>query len=173
MNARICSRGSSGGFLSAAVITFQLVAGCSSEVAPPSDSVRPVKTMVVAAGDDTHVRSFPGKVEASRTGRAGISGARAAGQAAGQGRAEGRQGRSDRPTPAGRIPGPADSRCKASSIRLGRPWRRCGRRTARGATAARSAGAGGRGAAGQRPDGVRSRRAAGASRASSRAPNSS
>jgi RND family efflux transporter MFP subunit len=40
--------------------------GCTQPVTPPASVVRPVKTMVVTAGDDTHVRSFPGVVEASR-----------------------------------------------------------------------------------------------------------
>ena len=40
--------------------------GCSQPVTNPSAAVRPVKSMVVAAGDDSHVRFFPGKVEASR-----------------------------------------------------------------------------------------------------------
>lgn len=43
-----------------------LIMGCSEEAPPPSNVVRPVKTMVVAAGEDLRVRSFPGKVEASR-----------------------------------------------------------------------------------------------------------
>ncbi len=66
MNARSCGRVGLGGILSVAAITINLVAGCSSEVAAPSDLVRPVKTMVVAAGNNNHVRSFPGTVEASR-----------------------------------------------------------------------------------------------------------
>jgi RND family efflux transporter MFP subunit len=41
-------------------------AGCSSEPPALPDIVRPVKTMVVAAGEDIRTRSFPGKVEASR-----------------------------------------------------------------------------------------------------------
>jgi RND family efflux transporter MFP subunit len=43
-----------------------LASGCSRPAAPPSIVVRPIKTMVVTSGDDTHVRSFPGVVEASR-----------------------------------------------------------------------------------------------------------
>jgi RND family efflux transporter MFP subunit len=43
-----------------------LAAGCSSQSPPPSDAARPIKTLVVAAGEETHVRSFPGKVEASK-----------------------------------------------------------------------------------------------------------
>ena len=42
------------------------VVGCSSQHLTPADEARPVKTMVVAAGDRPNVRSFPGRVEASR-----------------------------------------------------------------------------------------------------------
>jgi membrane fusion protein, multidrug efflux system len=44
-----------------------LVVGCSSDHSAPNEEARPVKTMLVAAGDGTSVRSFPGRVEASRT----------------------------------------------------------------------------------------------------------
>lgn len=40
--------------------------GCAPEPVPSRDVVRPVKTMVVSAGDDTHTRSFPGRVDASQ-----------------------------------------------------------------------------------------------------------
>jgi RND family efflux transporter MFP subunit len=43
-----------------------LTAGCSPRTSAPPEVIRPVKTMVVTAGGDTHVRSFPGKVEASK-----------------------------------------------------------------------------------------------------------
>lgn len=43
-----------------------LTAGCTSPTPPSSNAVRPVKTMVVTAGGDERVRSFPGTVEASR-----------------------------------------------------------------------------------------------------------
>jgi RND family efflux transporter MFP subunit len=49
-----------------AVSVVALAVGCSREAATPANVVRPVKTMVVAAGEDVRVRSFPGKVEASR-----------------------------------------------------------------------------------------------------------
>jgi membrane fusion protein, multidrug efflux system len=49
-----------------ALSIFMLGAGCSSQPANTGDMVRPVKTMVVTAGGDTHVRSFSGKVEASK-----------------------------------------------------------------------------------------------------------
>jgi multidrug efflux pump subunit AcrA (membrane-fusion protein) len=44
-----------------------LATGCAPETASHSPGVRPVKTMVVTAGEDTRMRSFPGKVEASKT----------------------------------------------------------------------------------------------------------
>jgi multidrug efflux system membrane fusion protein len=43
-----------------------LVVGCSSGPSNAPEEARPVKTMVVAAGDSPTVRSFPGRVEASR-----------------------------------------------------------------------------------------------------------
>jgi RND family efflux transporter MFP subunit len=46
------------------VILF--AAGCSGKDSAPADVARPVKTMVVAAGGAPHIRSFPGKVEASK-----------------------------------------------------------------------------------------------------------
>jgi RND family efflux transporter MFP subunit len=41
-------------------------AGCSPQAPTRSEVVRPVKTAVVTAGEEPHVRSFPGKVEASK-----------------------------------------------------------------------------------------------------------
>jgi multidrug efflux system membrane fusion protein len=43
-----------------------LAAGCSPPAATRSDVIRPVKTMVVTAGSESHVRTFPGKAEASK-----------------------------------------------------------------------------------------------------------
>lgn len=60
---------SGGPTLFAAKIPLTLVGiliGCSRPAAPPANVVRPVKTMIVTAGDDTRVRSFPGRVETSR-----------------------------------------------------------------------------------------------------------
>src|SRR5262245_54381155 len=46
---------------------FLLVAfACSPPDTPSPDVVRPVKTMVVAAGEEPHVRTFPGKVKAAK-----------------------------------------------------------------------------------------------------------
>src|SRR5689334_18765572 len=49
-----------------AQLLLAAISGCSQTAGDTSEVVRPVKTMVVTAGDDLHVRSFPGKVEASR-----------------------------------------------------------------------------------------------------------
>ena len=43
-----------------------LAAGCSPPPPPATTVVRPVKTMVVAVGGDSQVRTFPGRVEASK-----------------------------------------------------------------------------------------------------------
>ena len=43
-----------------------LVVGCSSDHSNATEEPRPVKTMVVAAGNTPTVRSFPGRVEASQ-----------------------------------------------------------------------------------------------------------
>jgi RND family efflux transporter MFP subunit len=47
------------------VLLVGILAGCTTKP-ETEEPVRPVKTMVVVAGDETHVRVFPGKVEASR-----------------------------------------------------------------------------------------------------------
>ena len=66
MNAR--SWGCRNPSLSLPIVLFiiYLAAGCSPEESIPPEVVRPVKTMVVAAGDGLHVRSFPGRVEGLR-----------------------------------------------------------------------------------------------------------
>jgi RND family efflux transporter MFP subunit len=51
-------------FFSLAVL--QVASGCSRDVSSNVDVVRPVQTIVVSVGGDVHVRTFPGKVEASR-----------------------------------------------------------------------------------------------------------
>lgn len=53
-------------FRTAGILVISLAAGCTD---PPSNRVapvRPVKTMVVVAGEEPHIRQFPGKVEAAR-----------------------------------------------------------------------------------------------------------
>ena len=52
--------------LTVAVLMVCVVVGCSSHQPPVSEERRPVKTMVVTAGDKPSVRSFPGRVEASK-----------------------------------------------------------------------------------------------------------
>jgi RND family efflux transporter MFP subunit len=42
------------------------VTGCSSSAPTGQEAARPVKTLVVTAGSDAHVRTFSGKVEASK-----------------------------------------------------------------------------------------------------------
>ena len=42
-----------------------LVSGCSPKAPAPTEVVRPVKTMIVSAGAESNVRTFPGRVEAS------------------------------------------------------------------------------------------------------------
>ena len=43
-----------------------LAAGCAPQAPTRSDAARPVKTMVVTAGEEPHTRVFPGKVEAAK-----------------------------------------------------------------------------------------------------------
>lgn len=43
-----------------------LAVGCSPPAPRPSEPIRPVKTMTVFAGDETHQRAFSGRVEASK-----------------------------------------------------------------------------------------------------------
>jgi RND family efflux transporter MFP subunit len=48
------------------LVLLALAAGCSKQAPPAAELVRPVKTLVVSAGGDSAVRTFPGKVEASK-----------------------------------------------------------------------------------------------------------
>jgi len=66
MNARNCGRRGLGWASPFALSLMLLAAGCSRQASTDSDVARPVKTMVVTAGGETHVRTFPGKVEASK-----------------------------------------------------------------------------------------------------------
>ena len=66
MNSRSFRRGWFGHISATSLFFSLLAAGCSSKPPTNPDPVRPVKTMVLTAGDDLHVRSFPGKAEASR-----------------------------------------------------------------------------------------------------------
>jgi len=42
------------------------ISGCSRSPTEPGEVVRPVRTMVVAAGENTSTRIFPGKVDAAK-----------------------------------------------------------------------------------------------------------
>jgi membrane fusion protein, multidrug efflux system len=67
MNVRSCDRRALSPTLPIALSILYLAVGCSREEPPRPEVVRPVKTMVVIAGDETHVRSFPGRVEGSKS----------------------------------------------------------------------------------------------------------
>src|SRR5215813_12945123 len=47
------------------VVSICLAIGCGSK--PGTEAARPVKTLVVGAGNKPQVRSFPGKVEAAKS----------------------------------------------------------------------------------------------------------
>ena len=51
----------------AALSVIFLAAGCSPPDEVHTEAVRPVKTMIVTAGDESRVRTFSGRVESSRT----------------------------------------------------------------------------------------------------------
>jgi RND family efflux transporter MFP subunit len=59
-------RSSRGGALLIIGFCASLAAGCNRNTKPATEVVRPVKTMIVVAGDESRVRSLPGTVEASR-----------------------------------------------------------------------------------------------------------
>jgi multidrug efflux pump subunit AcrA (membrane-fusion protein) len=63
---KVIIRQSSGLGLLGTLCLLNLTVGCSPSAPPEVEVRRPVKTMVVAEGGDLRVRSFPGKVEASR-----------------------------------------------------------------------------------------------------------
>src|SRR5579871_1947920 len=52
--------------LPVAVLMTCIVVGCSSHQGPASEEPRPVKTVILTAGGKPSVRSFPGRVEASK-----------------------------------------------------------------------------------------------------------
>jgi membrane fusion protein, multidrug efflux system len=66
-NARRCGRGSLAPSLAIALSMIYLAVGCAQQESPRPEVVRPVKTMVVAAGDETRIRTFPGRVEGSKS----------------------------------------------------------------------------------------------------------
>jgi membrane fusion protein, multidrug efflux system len=47
-------------------VALAMLAGCSSQPSTTGEEAHPAKTMIVGAGDRPNVRSFPGRVEASR-----------------------------------------------------------------------------------------------------------
>ena len=65
MNARICSQIAFDHSVPIALSILVLISGCSPKAPAPTELVRPVKTIVVSAGSETNVRTFPGRVEAS------------------------------------------------------------------------------------------------------------
>jgi membrane fusion protein, multidrug efflux system len=66
VNTRICSRGGVDRSVSIALSILVLASGCSRKAPAPTEVVvRPVRTMVVTTGAESHVRTFPGRVEAS------------------------------------------------------------------------------------------------------------
>ena len=67
MNPRRCARSRLGASLPVVLLVLSLAIGCSRQEAPRPEVVRPVQTMVVAAGDATQARSFPGRVQGSRS----------------------------------------------------------------------------------------------------------
>ena len=148
-------------FQPVALTIICLTAGCSRQNETRSEIARPVKTMVVTAGDRTAGAHLSGKGRSVEECRACISGTGFAGQTAGQGRTESRQRRDDRPTPAGRISGAAEVRAGPTRSGSSYPQRTPAWGAARRATAAGSAVEGGRGEAGERQDGIRSLRKAG------------
>jgi RND family efflux transporter MFP subunit len=66
MNARCRNRDEVKRSLPITLGILIFITGCSQQASNHSEVIRPVKTMVVAAGENTHVRSFPGKIDASR-----------------------------------------------------------------------------------------------------------
>jgi len=66
MNATGSVRRKLGRSLALALSVMHFAVGCKSQNAPRPESIRPVRTLVVAAGGANRTRMFPGKVEASK-----------------------------------------------------------------------------------------------------------
>jgi membrane fusion protein, multidrug efflux system len=67
MNTRsrcVCGVVGRAGLIALSILYFG--GGCSPPKSTQSEVARPVKTMVVAAGGESHVRTFPGRVDASK-----------------------------------------------------------------------------------------------------------
>ena len=84
-----------------ALSAFCLTTGCSRPTETRSEVARPVKTMVVAAGEQPLVRTFPGRVEASKNVELAFQVPGLTRQPTHQGGPEYRQERCDRPTSTG------------------------------------------------------------------------
>lgn len=52
--------------LPAALFLVAFAMGCSRKAPPPAEVIRPVRTVIVASGEENTVRTFPGRVEASK-----------------------------------------------------------------------------------------------------------
>ena len=66
MNATGSARWKFGRKLALAISPLLVAAGCGSDEPSRPPQIRPIKTLVVAAGDENRTRIFPGKVEASK-----------------------------------------------------------------------------------------------------------
>ncbi len=66
MKHRLSPRQTLGRCLAASLICVLAGSGCSRKAPPAAEAVRPVKTMVVTLGGDSRLRTFPGRVEASK-----------------------------------------------------------------------------------------------------------
>src|SRR5262245_19021812 len=66
MIARCCGRRGLGPSVLLTLSVLPLAGGCSSQVSDAPEVARPVKTVLVTPGGETHVRIFPGKVEAAK-----------------------------------------------------------------------------------------------------------
>ena len=65
MKVGSCGRKGLSSSLPIALSIIYLAVGCAREEPPRPEVVRPVKTQVVIAGDEPHIRVFPGRVDAS------------------------------------------------------------------------------------------------------------
>jgi RND family efflux transporter MFP subunit len=66
MKHRLSPRKTLGRCIAASLICVLVGTGCSRKAPPAADVARPVKTMVVTLGGDSRLRTFPGRVEASK-----------------------------------------------------------------------------------------------------------
>jgi multidrug efflux pump subunit AcrA (membrane-fusion protein) len=66
MNHRLSPRNAFGRCIAASLVCVLAGSGCSRKAPPAAEVARPVKTMVVTLGGDSRLRTFPGRVEASK-----------------------------------------------------------------------------------------------------------